>query len=306
MPMWSTFIDLEKAFNAIYLERVLKILKDRGVGPKLLRLIAKFWEMTELCCRVGGSYGQKYWAFHGVTQGGPLSLRLFNIMVDAIVREWLKQVIEAKATVDGVGLEIRKLLTCFCVDDGIIVSRNSKFLKECINKLVGLFDHVGLKTNTKKMEAMTLLQGSIRGYLTEDAYEWRLEGVAEEGLLRKIACDKCGAMLAEGSMRKYRASQHGVFNLYHPPAVTGKEEDDLIMCTVQTDWRGRYPYPAGCPCPSSHNFWELRRHFFFCHPRHRLECARRGILSKCGNCRMQTLEKAFFWGGMRTQRPAGS
>ena len=35
-------------------------------------------------------------AGRGVTQGGPLPPKIFNVMVDAIVREWLLLVLEAE------------------------------------------------------------------------------------------------------------------------------------------------------------------------------------------------------------------
>ncbi len=42
-----------------------------------------------MVCRAAGNYGMAFKAGHGVTQGGPLSARLFNIMVDAVVWEWI-------------------------------------------------------------------------------------------------------------------------------------------------------------------------------------------------------------------------
>jgi hypothetical protein len=41
-------------------------------------------------CRASGNYGTPFKADCGVTQGGPLSAKLFNIMVDAVVREWMQ------------------------------------------------------------------------------------------------------------------------------------------------------------------------------------------------------------------------
>jgi hypothetical protein len=111
---------------------------------------------------------------------------LLNIMVDAIVREWLTQVIGAEVAEAGVGEEIRKLLACFYVDDGIIVSRDPAFLKECIDKLVALFDRVGLKTNTTKTEAMTFLPGNTRGCFSREMYKKRMDGTAIEGAKRMI------------------------------------------------------------------------------------------------------------------------
>jgi hypothetical protein len=37
-----------------------------------------------------GNYGAPFKAGRGVTQGGPLSAKLFNIMVNVVVREWLR------------------------------------------------------------------------------------------------------------------------------------------------------------------------------------------------------------------------
>ena len=39
VPMWATFIDLHKAFDAMDREQLLEILEDRVVGPNLQRLI---------------------------------------------------------------------------------------------------------------------------------------------------------------------------------------------------------------------------------------------------------------------------
>ena len=41
-PLYEIFIDLRKAFDAMDRERCLKILKDRGVGKNIRRLIWMF------------------------------------------------------------------------------------------------------------------------------------------------------------------------------------------------------------------------------------------------------------------------
>ena len=48
MPMWATFINLRKAFDAMDRERLLEILEDRGVGPNMRRLITVFWAKVML------------------------------------------------------------------------------------------------------------------------------------------------------------------------------------------------------------------------------------------------------------------
>ena len=39
-------------------------------------------------------------------------------MVDAVIREWLRQVLDERVAVDGIGEQIRLLLAAFYADDG--------------------------------------------------------------------------------------------------------------------------------------------------------------------------------------------
>ena len=70
--------------------RCIGILEGAVVGPKAVRLIKAFWDKAILVCRASGYYGRPFSAGRGVTQGGPLSPTIFNLMVDAIVREWVR------------------------------------------------------------------------------------------------------------------------------------------------------------------------------------------------------------------------
>jgi hypothetical protein len=43
---------------------------------------------------VAGTYGTAFKAGPGITQGGPLSAKLFNILVNAMVCKWVQQLKE--------------------------------------------------------------------------------------------------------------------------------------------------------------------------------------------------------------------
>ena len=47
-----------------------------------------------MVCHASGNYGMPFKAGHGVTKGDPLSAKLFNILVDAVAREWLRELRE--------------------------------------------------------------------------------------------------------------------------------------------------------------------------------------------------------------------
>ena len=86
-PLYGIFLDLRKAYDAMDRSRCLLILKDCGVGFKTLRLIQRFWDQGILICRASGCYGEPFKAKRGVTQGGPVSPTIFNLMVDAVIRK---------------------------------------------------------------------------------------------------------------------------------------------------------------------------------------------------------------------------
>jgi hypothetical protein len=69
----SVYIDLCKACDHLNRAKCLEILTGYGVGPKLLRLQVKFWDQAQMVCCAGGSFGEPFTAFQGVTQGGLLS-----------------------------------------------------------------------------------------------------------------------------------------------------------------------------------------------------------------------------------------
>ena len=165
-PLFGVFLDLQKAYDAMDRWCGLDILRNAGVGSKAVRVPKAFWDRTELACRASGYYGRTFKAWRRVIQGGPRSPTIFNLMVDAIVREWMRQLEEK-----GVDTEdIREIVACFYADDGLIAVRDPSTLQKAMDALVALFEHVGLKTNiktnTEKTEAMAFVPGRIRTPLT--------------------------------------------------------------------------------------------------------------------------------------------
>ena len=125
---FGVFIDLKTAFDAMDRGRCLAILALHGVGPQMLGLIHNFWETATNVCRAKGNYDRPFKAGRGVTQGGPLSAKLFNIIVDAVVCEWMQLMRETLDDSDGqLAIRVKELFTKFYVDDGYIASRDAEF-----------------------------------------------------------------------------------------------------------------------------------------------------------------------------------
>ena len=77
-----------------------------------------------MVCRVGGTLGKLFEAFQSVTQqGGHLSSLMFNVYVDTVMREWLRQTLEEEAALGRFKQASRDKLAFF-VDNRLVGSRN--------------------------------------------------------------------------------------------------------------------------------------------------------------------------------------
>jgi hypothetical protein len=115
---------------------------------------------------------QPFKAGRSATQGGPLSAKLFNIVVKTVVREWMRLMRKTIGNVEGNLVEcIKGIFAEFYVDDGYMASCNAEFLQEALDILVETFKHVGLATNTKKIQTMICTPGRIWVQLPTDSYK---------------------------------------------------------------------------------------------------------------------------------------
>ena len=92
--LYVIFLDLHKAYDALDRSRCLDILERYGVGPNARRLLTNYWRRLTMVARAGGYYGTAFGGERGVTQGDPLSPTIFNVVVDAVVRHWVKGILE--------------------------------------------------------------------------------------------------------------------------------------------------------------------------------------------------------------------
>jgi hypothetical protein len=126
-----------------------------------------------MVCRAAGYYGTAFKAGRGLTQGGTLSAKLFNILVDAVVREWIWELQECGEFKEGEILEfMATFFAIFYVNDAYLTSRDVGFLQHALDILVDLFERVGLETNTSKTQTMIFTPGRIQTELPTESY-WR-------------------------------------------------------------------------------------------------------------------------------------
>jgi hypothetical protein len=296
-PFYGVFLDLRKAFDAMDRGRCLEILAGYGVGPRMRHLIQKFWKEAVLVCRASGVYGDTFSAGRGVTQGGPLSPKLFNILVDAVVREWMDQMFGGVAA-DAIPEDLmRTVLAIFYADDAYVASRQPARLQEALDILVGLFRRVGLDTNTTKTKTMVCVPGRIRTRLPSRSYDRMRFGfqTAAQWNARSVECRRCGATLQARSLASHMASQHDVYVAYE---LEPEYLEDAPSVTYQAQAAPGGGYDCPVPdCPgSSPTQWTLKRHFRDRHPRDLVAFDGGFPDGKCERCGMQCSAAAWARG----------
>ena len=178
----------------------------------MLALQKHFWETATLVCHAGGNYGEPFGAERGVTQGCPLLSLMFNMCVNAMVREWLHQTLGAENARDGLGDRVAEILVAFYVDDGLIASWDPVWLLESFDVLIGLFEWIGLFTNAAKTKVMVCVLGQIReGKMEEEYAAYKSQMETTNNKHHRVDCEFCGASLAAGSYRGHLKTQHDVF-----------------------------------------------------------------------------------------------
>jgi hypothetical protein len=130
------------------------------VGPNLLCLQKHFWDNVKMVCCAGGSFGKSFGAYRGVMQGGPLSSLMFNVCVNAVIKECC-QVLGDDAAQGGTGGASRDYAVAFFIDNRLVATRCLEWLRSLLSILITLFECIGLQTNTEKTQVMTCLPGKI-------------------------------------------------------------------------------------------------------------------------------------------------
>ena len=170
------FLDLTRAYDALDRSRSLEILKGYGVGFRVRIMLWEYWDKMTMVVRAGGYYKKGFKGGRGVTQGDPLSPTISNVVVDAVVRHWLTIAVTGAENRRERGREGRHQDALFYAYDGMLVSSNPQWLQWAFTQLVGIFDRLGLCTNSRKTVSMLCRPCGTTGNRSEEAYGCLMTG----------------------------------------------------------------------------------------------------------------------------------
>ena len=252
-PLCQIILDLSKAYDMLNREFTMSLLEAYGVGPNTRSIIDAIWEHELMAPKSGSCFGTPFHAYRGVRQGDVISPIIFNIAVDAVLREWDVQISEEHLT---------GLSAFFYADDGCIDGDDDGNVQEGLNIITKLFLRMGLRMNCKKTKAMIHFGHSTSRCQSPAGYAHRYDKSLPSGrerAVQKVTCSKCNVPVNRQYLTIHMHEQHGFPMLqvpesppYHP---SQRYLVDFPVERVETH----------CPvddCPAHPKTREkLRRHF---------------------------------------------
>src|SRR6476469_4831817 len=92
--VYVCFVDFEKAFDRVNWEKMMNVLQSIGVDWRDRRMISELYMNPEAVVRIAGGESDSGIIVRGVRQGCPLSLLLFSIYAEMMMKEALENVEE--------------------------------------------------------------------------------------------------------------------------------------------------------------------------------------------------------------------
>ena len=145
--IYKIFMGLYKAYDAMYQDRCPEILEVCSIGPESLSILHQYWYFIIMLPRSNRCYGDPFKWYRGLTQRDPLSPNLFNVILDVVVRPWLRIMVEDARGTELFYHAVQQLDSFFYMSISLLALTRPEWLQLEFNSLVGLFDRVYLWTN---------------------------------------------------------------------------------------------------------------------------------------------------------------
>ena len=165
--IYFCFIDYAKAFYCVHHNKLWKILKEMGILDHVTCLLRNTYAGQEATVRIGHETTDWIQIGKGVHQGCILSLCLFNLCAEYIMRNTGLEETQA-----GIKIDRKNINNLRYTDDTTLTADGEEELKSLLMKVKGKSETVGLKLNIQKMKIRIMAPGPITS--------WQIDGETME------------------------------------------------------------------------------------------------------------------------------
>ena len=148
-------IDAEKAFDKIQQFFMVKTLNKLGVDRMCLKIIKAIYDKSTANIILNGQKLEAFPLKSGTRQGCPLSLLLFNVVLEVLARA-----IRQEKEIKGIQIGKEEVKLSFFTDDMIVYLENPIISVQNLLKLISNYSKVsGYKINVQKPQAFLYSNG---------------------------------------------------------------------------------------------------------------------------------------------------
>ena len=152
--LYVNFMETHTPYYVLERDICLKILEGYSVGTLVRHILHTCWDRLRMVYHTDVFYRAAFQGFLGVTQGGPLSPIILNVVVETVLRHWILLVEGGAGCQDGWGKEVLCCATFSHRDDILVASTDPVWLHGAFDTLARFFDRVGLQTNAGETVGM--------------------------------------------------------------------------------------------------------------------------------------------------------
>lgn len=148
------FLDLQKAFDKVPREKVWESLNNRGINPKLSRVIKSLYTCTRNYIISNNNRSEEFETKEGLRQGGVMSPVLFVLFMDEIIRKC--HLTSKKLHVGYRNLQPVYVTECAFADDVVIIAGKEDDLQTNLNIWNSTLSENGMEINTEKTKILVV------------------------------------------------------------------------------------------------------------------------------------------------------
>jgi hypothetical protein len=148
--VFMCFIDYNKAFDKVRHDHLIRLLTEKNLDKRDIRLIANMYYNQKAVVRVENNTTEEIEIKRGVRQGCILSPTLFNLYSEDVMNRTLSE--------QSVGIKINgvRLNNLRFADDTVLIAETLEELQTLVNKIADCSEEYGLSLNIKKTKFMVI------------------------------------------------------------------------------------------------------------------------------------------------------
>ncbi len=195
---YMAFLDIEKAYDRVNRNVMLRVLKKIGVCEKIIKIIGSMYVNTRAKYMFGEIETEWVRSKRGVRQGCVLSPLLFGLYTEELA---------VRVRESGKGMQVgnERLSILLYADDVVIMSEDRRELQEILDVVTSYGNDFRVKFSAEKSQVIV-----VNGNEEDDGYMWQLGGMnigrTNEYKYLGMKVDECGCEKTKNE-KMYKAQQ---------------------------------------------------------------------------------------------------